>query len=102
MLFFVRIQEYDKAGYPGEEKNHFQGGTAGYFTREFELAPDENYIIQDGELFAHNPTISGVKLEDTILVKNGIYQVLTMNDSWPSTQIEKNGISLERPLILER
>jgi len=94
--------EYEKVGYEGEEKKHFQGGTCGYLTREQGLNPFNEYKVQDGEIFAHNPTIKGTKIEDSIFIKNKKYEVLTLSSEWPSSEITYNGVTIKRPEILIR
>lgn len=101
-IFEVGKVAYKSVGYEGEEKKHFQGGTCGYLTREQGLDPYNAYEISDGEIFAHNPTITGTKIEDSIMIKNGRYEVLTLSDDWPSREMEHNGIVLKRPEILQR
>lgn len=93
---------YAEEGYPGEELKHFQGGTCGYLPREQGLTPDGLYAIQDGEIFAHNPTIQGTKLEDSIIVRGGSFEVLSLSDDWPAREIEYNKTVLKRPEILVR
>jgi len=93
---------YKSAGYEGEEMKHFQGGTCGYLTREQDLNPLNDYTVVDGEVFAHNPTILGTKLEDTIYLKNGNYEVLTKPLVWPVREVEYNGIVIKRPEIMVR
>jgi len=93
---------YADEGYPGEELKHFQGGTCGYLTREQGLTPDGEYTIQDGEIFAHNPTIQGTKLEDSILVRGNDFEVLSLSEKWPTREVEYNNTVLKRPEILVR
>ncbi len=93
---------YEEEGFRGEELKHFQGGTCGYLAREQGLSPESNYTILDGEIFAHNPTITGTKIEDSILVKNNAFEVLTITEKWPAKEIEYQGVVLKRPKILVR
>jgi Xaa-Pro aminopeptidase len=101
-IFTAGKAEYAEQGYGDEELKHYQGGTCGYLTREQGLHPASGYVIQEGEIIAHNPTITGTKIEDSILVKGGGFEVLTRSQDWPSKEIEYGGITLERPEILER
>jgi len=101
-VFTAGKKIYKEVGFEGEEKKHFQGGTCGYLTREQGLSPDNEYVIQDGEIFAHNPSITGVKLEDSILIQGDNYEILTLLDSWPSSEVEYEGTVLKRPDILIR
>jgi antitoxin VapB len=93
---------YRDEGYGGEELKHYQGGTCGYLAREQGLLPESNYAIVDGEIFAHNPTITGTKIEDSILVKKNVFEVLTITEKWPAKEIEYQGVVLRRPKILVR
>ncbi len=101
-IFAAGKKVYADEGCSGEELKHFQGGTCGYLTREQGLTPDGEYTIQDGEIFAHNPTIKGTKLEDSILVRGKSFEVLSMSDNWPAREIEYNGVVLKRPELLVR
>lgn len=92
---------YEKTGFGGEELRHYQDGTCGYLTRERGLEPGSDYVIREGEIFVHNPTITGTKIEDSILVKGNEFEVLTVSDKWPVKEIEYEGIVLKRPEILE-
>jgi Xaa-Pro dipeptidase len=95
-------REYEKQGFKGEERKHYQGGTCGYLTREQGLHPASGYVIREGEIIAHNPTITGTKIEDSILVTRNGFEVLTLSDSWPSKEVSYGGVTLKRPGILVR
>lgn len=101
-VFTAGEEEYEKHGFKGEELKHYQGGTGGYLTREQGLHPQIEYVIQEGEVIAHNPTITGTKIEDSILVKDGGFDVLTLTESWPAREISYSGVTLKRPEILVR
>jgi len=101
-VFVAGAEEYEKHGFKGEELKHYQGGTGGYLTREQGLHPQSEYVIQEGEVIAHNPTITGTKIEDSILVKDDGFEVLTLSDSWPCREISYEGVTLKRPEILVR
>jgi len=101
-IFAAGSKVYADEGYPGEELKHFQGGTCGYLTREQGLTPDGEYIVRDGEIFAHNPTIQGTKLEDSILVRGNSFEVLSMSEKWPVREVEYENTVLKRPEILVR
>jgi antitoxin VapB len=101
-IFEVARCAYSAAGFDGEEQKHFQGGTCGYYGREQELSPRIPYRIREGEVFAHNPSITGVKLEDTVHTSNGAFEILTEVPEWPVREITREGITLKRPEILIR
>ncbi len=99
-LFALAQQEYTHAGYADEWRLHHQGGPAGYEPREYVATPDSQETILPGQVFAWNPSISGVKSEDTILVGQHENEILTTIPSWPTRTVEVNGLVLERPEIL--
>ncbi len=99
---FARTEAaYAKAGFPGEWKLHHQGGPAGYEPREFVAAPDNNDTVLVGQAYAWNPSITGTKSEDTILVGEKSSEVITQIVGWPTYSVEVGDVSIERPAILE-
>jgi Xaa-Pro aminopeptidase len=101
-VFTAGADEYKKQGYEGEQFKHYQGGTGGYLTREQGLDPGNGYVIGEGDVLAHNPTITGTKIEDSILVKSGSFDVITLTETWPARDISYNGVTVKRPEILVR
>jgi Xaa-Pro aminopeptidase len=95
-IFEQAISTYATSGYPGEWQNHHQGGTSGYEPREYLAVPGSTDRVVVGQVYAWNPSITGYKSEDTILVGETTNQVLTEIPGWP--QIEVDGIT--RPSIL--
>lgn len=91
---------YAGAGYPGEWRDHYQGGPIGYRQREFEIVPSDvgsrwfTTPISVGTALAWNPSVAGGgKCEDTYLVEeNGLHR-LTDSGEWP--------LADGRPAILE-
>ena len=59
---------YAEAGYPDEWMRHHQGGTTGYGSREVIATPSTRDPIRAGQAFAWNPSIAGVKAEETFLL----------------------------------
>jgi Xaa-Pro aminopeptidase len=87
-LFAQAQQSYARQGYPDEWKKHHQGGMAGYEPREFVALPDSQETVGEGQVFAWNPSITGAKVEDTILVGTTGNEIITLTPSWPSTMID--------------
>ena len=99
-VFRITKDAYAKVGFADEWQLHHQGGPAGYDPREF-LAKDNAEIpIGIGQAYAWNPSITGCKSEDTILVKESGNEILSVIDGWPSFTIQIDGQSIERPQIL--
>lgn len=60
---------YAAAGFPDEWRDHHQGGTIAYHGRERVATPDDPTPIEPGMAFAWNPSIAGVKVEDTFVLE---------------------------------
>jgi Xaa-Pro aminopeptidase len=102
-MFQVAQESYAAAGFDGEWKLHHQGGIAGYDAREFLALPGEKITLEAGMVCAWNPSISGAKSEDSILVTEtgAPPDVLTNMYGWPMMTVEVNGMAIERPLVME-
>jgi antitoxin VapB len=99
-IFQRAVKAYADSGYPDEWRLHHQGGTAGYEPREYLATPESTEYVAVGQTYAWNPSIMGVKSEDTILVGENGNETLTAIPDWPVVQVDINGQSLERPAIL--
>ena len=99
-IFQDAIGTYEKVGYPGEWKLHHQGGAAGYESRDYIATPDSLQIVQPNQAFAWNPSVKGVKSEDTILVTEKGYEIITDDPDWPKVEVEYNGEKISLPSIL--
>ncbi|OGF44834.1 MAG: hypothetical protein A2452_10675 [Candidatus Firestonebacteria bacterium RIFOXYC2_FULL_39_67] len=92
---------YKEVGFEKECMLHHQGGPTGYNEREFTGTPDNKEVIQGNMAFAWNPSITGTKSEDTmILRKNGKVEIITTTPNWPMVEIKIGKEKLERPDIL--
>ena len=99
-IFQWAVQAYADSGYPEEWRLHHQGGAAGYEPREYLATPGSTEVVTLGQAYAWNPSITGVKSEDTILVGEKGNEILTAIPGWPVIQVDVNGKTLERPAIL--
>ncbi|MGA2110884.1 MAG: M24 family metallopeptidase [Anaerolineales bacterium] len=100
-VFREGVAAYGEVGFPEEWRRHHQGGPAGYEPREWLARPDSPEIIRAGQAFAWNPSIEGIKMEDTQLVGQGEPEILTTLTDWPTIQVALDGGTLPRPAILE-
>jgi Xaa-Pro aminopeptidase len=99
---FGKIQQaYAAAGYPDEYQLHHQGGSAGYEPREFVAKPGLDVKVETGQAYAWNPSITGCKTEDTVLITPDGFEVMTEMPNWPTTEVTVDGKTYRRPLILE-
>ena len=92
---------YAEAGYPDEWRLHHQGGPAGYAPREAIATSDADWVVKEGQVFAWNPSITGTKSEDTILISREGNEIMTEIPDWPGINVEINGQIISRPAILE-
>jgi antitoxin VapB len=86
-LFDVVSRAYAEVGYPREEEKHHQGGAIGYRTREWIAHPGSQEMVKSTQAFAWNPTITGTKVEDTVLLVNGELELITGSPDWPTIDI---------------
>jgi antitoxin VapB len=100
-IFQNAISAYKEVGYPDEWKFHHQGGAAGYETRDYIATPDSLQIVQPNQVFTWNPSIKGAKSEDTILVTEKGYEIITEDSDWPKIEINYQGKKIARPVILQ-
>jgi Xaa-Pro aminopeptidase len=102
---FADIQDaYATLGYDEEWQQHHQGGAAGFAGREWIARPDSDEPVRSPMAYAWNPTIQGTKSEDTILVTEDGYEILTETGSWPTRSVDAVDYdeSIERHWILEQ
>lgn len=100
-IFQKTIDTYKKVGYPDEWKLHHQGGATGYETRDYIATPDSSQIVQPNQAFAWNPSIRGAKSEDTILVTEKGYEIITDDPDWPKIKMSYKDEKVFRPDILQ-
>lgn len=83
----VGIEAYAKAGYPDEWRLLHQGGTIAYRGRETLATPGEPEVVDPGMAFAWNPSVTGAKVEDTLLLRgDGRRVFVTRDGSWPADE----------------
>jgi antitoxin VapB len=100
-VFAAAVAAYEAAGFGDEWQLHHQGGLAGYEPREIVASPGSPEIIRAGQAYAWNPSITGAKSEDTILVGEHGNEVITAIPGWPMLEVSADGLSLPRPAMLE-
>lgn len=101
-VFSIAREAYQQESYPNEWQLHHQGGMTGYEPRESVASPGSKQLIQAGQFYAWNPSISGVKSEDTIFVGETENEVITKIEGWPMIDVSADGINFQRPAILQK
>lgn len=99
-IFKEGIRTYGEVGYPGEWKLHHQGGATGYEARDYIAFPVSSHIVQPSQAFAWNPSIKGVKSEDTIIVNETENEIITDDPEWPKVEVEYHGEKISSSGIL--
>lgn len=81
--FAAALKAYSAAGYPDGWRTHHLGGLSAYVSREYKVSPTSPYQMDEGQLFAWNPTLPGVKCEDVFLLTGGSPVMITDTGQWP-------------------
>jgi len=100
---FGAIQDaYAAVGHESEWRHHHQGGAAGYAGREWIATPNHDAAVALPMAYAWNPTVQGAKSEDTVLVTDDGFEVLTDTENWPTraATAPDYDVEIERPAIL--
>ncbi|MEX2534726.1 MAG: aminopeptidase P family protein [Trueperaceae bacterium] len=94
---FAQLQDaYAQHHHPLAWKHHHQGGPTGYFTRDFLATPGDERVVADCSAYAWNPSLPGLKVEDTVLLARREIEVLTFDSDWPTITVQ----GIERPDVL--
>ncbi len=101
-VFGRGVAQYEAEGFPDQWRHHHQGGLTGYAGREVKATPSSDHRLRASSAVAWNPSITGVKSEDTALVTETGPEILTRTGAWPQGLAELADGALERPTILER
>jgi Xaa-Pro aminopeptidase len=101
-ILAVGQKAYADAGFADEWRLHHQGGSIGYAPRDVVAKPGEQQTVLVNQAFAWNPSITGTKSEDTMLVtKDGIeWLTLSAEADWPMLDVEFDGRTVQREDIL--
>lgn len=99
---FADLQRaYADNGFADQWQLHHQGGSTGYAGREAFANPTSTLTAMENQAFAWNPSITGVKSEDTILCQAKGIEVLTSHSKdWPTVLGKCPAGELRRPDIL--
>lgn len=96
-IYHTLERAYAANGYAEEIHKHHQGGTTGYLAREVIATPARFDRLVAGNAIALNPSLIGVKIEDTFVITGNGLENLTLSH-WPTFECG----SRLRPKVLER
>lgn len=91
---------YSAEGYEADFHLHHQGGALGYLTRDYCANFHTEDLVLDGQGFSWNPTIAGVKLEDTFVVHGDSQKIVTETGNWVYREVAVDSKIIRRPDIL--
>jgi antitoxin VapB len=96
--FAAGTAAYDDHGFDADEwRKHHQGGPTGYLSRDH-LAGPECMEHRGGAGVRVEPSVPGLKVEDTVLATANGPEVLTVDPAWPGEVVDGR----LRPLVLVR
>ena len=82
-------QAYEQHGFPNAIREHHQGGTTGYLSREIVANPFTTDTLAENMAVAWNPSLPGAKIEDTfVILQDGKLENLTFDPNFPNVQVE--------------
>lgn len=99
-IFKKEIDNFNLHGLKDEWHNHHQGGPLGYEGRYFLVNSMADEAIKENNAIAWNPSMSGYKSEDTIIVEENGNKIITFDKNWPMVKVETEAGIIKRPDIL--
>lgn len=81
-----------------EWRLHHQGGPTGFQPRDHLATAACAEPVEPGQAFGWNPSVPGLKVEDTVLAGDGGLEVLTVDPRWPTVEVAGR----RRPVVWER
>ena len=93
---------YEKFGTPDEWREAEQAESIGYHPAEFAVIPKSKARLPVGTAMFWHPSVRTAAVGDTILMREGGFELLTPGEDWPQLEIEVKGKRIERPDILIR
>ncbi len=101
-IFAAAVAAYEEHGFADEWQLHHQGGSTGYAGRDYKAEPDSDLMVQSSQAFAWNPSITGTKSEDTIILTDNGPNIISTTPDWPMVSAHIGDRTWERPDILVR
>jgi Xaa-Pro aminopeptidase len=98
-LYELAAVAYAEKGFADEINLHHQGGATGYRSREWAAHPTSIETVQDTQAFAWNPSITGTKIEETIIIDTDGFQTITASPDFPETSVTIDGREFLSPAI---
>jgi Xaa-Pro aminopeptidase len=100
--FLAGKEAYAERGFEIEFDKHHQGGPIGYTPRDYRIDFSHKGTIRENQGFCWNPSITGIKSEDTIIAKGEGFEFITKPIIFPRVEIDFDGKTYTRADILEK
>lgn len=100
--FLAGKKVYEDFGYGKDFEKHHLGGPIGYVPRDFRVGFSHDGIIPINQAFCWNPSVTGTKSEDTIIITEKGPIFITKPYLFPTISVDIDGTVYERPAILEK
>ena len=101
-IFKEHRDNFARYGYPDEWQKLHQGGSASYRIRDVKAALDtpDTEIVMINQVYAWNPSIRGIKSEDTIVILEDRNEILSEDPNWPLVEVDVDGKKIKRPDLM--
>ncbi len=96
-VYHALQQAYRHAGHPDAIREYHQGGVTGYLARDVLASASCALALEAGMAVALNPSLAGIRLEDTFLIGPHALENITLDPGWPAASVQGRS----RPLWLE-
>lgn len=100
-IYHAAARAYKCSGFADEIDKHHQGGAAGYRTREWLAHPHSQEVAHTNMAYAWNPSITGTKVEETVIAGENGVGVITSSAGFPKIEHTIEGSTYFSPGILE-
>ncbi|MFI3115181.1 MAG: peptidase M24 [Clostridia bacterium] len=92
---------YEDRGYGEEFLKHHQGGPISYVARDYRVDFETKGTIQENQAFCWNPSITGTKSEDTVIVNSKGFTEVSRPIMCPTIDVTVEGKKFTRANIWE-
>jgi Xaa-Pro dipeptidase len=101
-IFSEHQKNYARYGFPDEWRKLHQGGSASYRIRDVKVTLDTpaSEIVMVNQVYAWNPSISGIKSEDTVAILADKNEILSEDPNWPLVEVSVEGEKISRPGLM--
>ena len=100
MILKKGYEVYASEGYEKDFHLHHQGGPLGYPTRDFCTNLQNDTPVAENQAYSWNPTIAGVKAEDTYIIHGVTQEIISYTGTWVYRDVTVEAGTIRRPDIL--